>query len=81
LSFVALLLIVLIPIAVLLFAGSTGLDLKDALPGATLIEAVGIGGLAGGWIGALAAIALWMLCFLDGGRLITIRMPVRGGRN
>ncbi len=65
-------LLVLASVAVLLFMGSVVVDLTDALPGAALIEAVGIGGLAGGWLGAAGGILLWVLCFLDGDTLVTM---------
>lgn len=77
----AALLLVLGSVAVLLYVGSSAMQISDALPGAALIEAVGIGGLAAGWVGAVGGIALWILCFLDGDTLIAMRTPVGTNRH
>jgi hypothetical protein len=67
-------------VIILLFLGSTDMELTDALPGATLIEAVGIGGMVAGWIGVVGGISLWILCFIDGDTLIRMRTPVKPAR-
>ena len=78
--FMGAILLVLGCVILLLCLGSIATELTDALAGATLIEAVGIGGMAAGWIGALGGIALWILCFLDGDTLIPMRTPVKPAR-
>lgn len=51
---------------VLLWVGSLVAGVTVLLPGATLLAAVIIGGMAGGWLGGIAGFFVWMAFFFGG---------------
>jgi len=53
-----------------LFVGSLVAGVTVLLPGATLIAAVIIGSMAGGWVGGIAGFFVWMAFFFGGAIVI-----------